>query len=195
MNRLFVFAATLALLVGTSSAALRAQQGPSPDPEPSDPHAYVDPGMQFTAPPDAYLLGRHPLTPDQLGSDLQPVASWVLHPGKEDAHTITILMEAFNGPPGQWEAQFESQEHSSGGEGLLIKNKTPMQLLNGMPATFVEITSGEGFSSHKSYAVVWGDGARGVVLEEDTRLGDVGADQARAALRDATAVRYPIDQP
>ncbi|HZZ00887.1 MAG TPA: hypothetical protein VFE36_15085, partial [Candidatus Baltobacteraceae bacterium] len=60
--------------------------------------------------------------------------------------------------------------------------------------TFVEVTTGEGFDSRKQYAVVWADGLRGVVLSVSGRVGDVSADEAKAMLKNATAVRYPTNQ-
>ena len=191
MNRIALAAA--AFLLAIVPATLRAQI-PVPTPSP-DPHAYVDPGMHFTAPPDAFLLGRRYIPVDQLGDDLQAVAVWVLRPGKDDMRTITLSMEAFSGAPDQWEGQFESQMHSSGGDGLLIRHKTAMSLLNGMPANFVEVTSGSGFTSKKQFAVVWADGQRGIALTETTRLGDAGAAEAQTVLKNVTAVRYPIQQP
>ena len=190
----FVFYAVLAaaLLVLMPHRAVRAQAvAPTPSP---DPHTYSDAAMNFTAPADALLVGRHYVTPDDLTGDLQPVAVWVLHPGKEDMRTISISMEAFEGQPSQWEGQFESQMHNAGGNGLLIRNKTPMTLLNGMPATFVEITSGNGFTTQKQYAIVWADGQRGVVLAESGRLGEASADEAKQVLHDVTAVRYPMQR-
>ena len=94
----------------------------------------------------------------------------------------------------QWEAQFESQTHGSQ-EGTLIRNKTPMTLLNGMPATFVEVAYGGGFDARKEYAIVWADGQRGIVLSETTRIGDATTEKAQADLKQATAVRYPSYQP
>ena len=117
-----------------------------------------------------------------------------MHPGKEDVRTIQIAMEAFGGPPDQWEGQFESQTHSSQ-DGTLIRNKTPMTLLNGMPATFVEVAFGSGFDARKEFAIVWADGQRGIVLSETARLGDTSADHARETLKQVTAVRYPENQP
>ena len=64
-----------------------------------------------------------------------------------------------------------------------------------VPASFVEVTSGSGFTTQKQYAVVWADGQRGIVLSESTRLGDAGPDEAKRVLHDVTAVRYPSDQP
>jgi hypothetical protein len=195
MKRLALVLAFLACAVAMSATGLRAQEAPAPDPEPSDPHVYVDRGMNFTAPADALLLGRRVVPLDALSENLEPMASWVLDAGKENAHTITLLMESYTNDPAQWEAQFESQEHSTGAEGLLIKNVQRISLLNGMPAWFVEITTGSGFQSRKAFAVVWADGPRGIALQIDSRLGDVTAEQAKAALKNITAVRYPINQP
>ena len=169
-------------------------QAAQPTPE-ADPHVYTDPAMTFTAPDKAVLVNHQYVPLNELSADLQPVAAWIINPGKEDARQITLAMEAYGGPPEQWEAQFESQTHSSGGNGVLIRNKTPMALLNGMPAYFVEVAFGEGFDARKEYAIVWADGERGVVLSETTRLGDASADEAREVLKQVTAVRYPLYQP
>jgi hypothetical protein len=150
--------------------------------------------MNFTAPADAVLMGRRELKLGDLTDDLETVAQWVLDPGKEDARVIAIAMESYDGPPEQWEAQFESQTHNAQ-DGSLIRNQTPMGLLNGMPAHFVEVTYGSGFDSRKEYAIVWADGLRGIVLSLTARVGDVSADEAKKLLQNVTAVRYPLDQP
>ncbi len=181
------------LLALASGPVARAQTAAAPGPTP-DPHTYSDPAMTFTAPPDALLLNRQPVPVEQLSGDLQPIAVWVLRPGKEDSRMITLAMEAYSGAPNEWEGVFESQTHSSQ-DGTLIRNKTPMTLLNGMPATFVEVAYGGGFDARKEYAIVWADGARGIVLAETTRLGDAGPDEAKEVLKQATAVRYPDTQP
>jgi hypothetical protein len=181
-----------ALLALSCAASVRAQVvEPTPSP---DPHTYTDPAMNFTAPADAVLVARQVAAPNQLGDDLEPVAVWVLHPGKEDARTIQLSMEAFDGAPGQWESQFESQTHSSQ-DGTLIRNKTPMALLNGMPAYFVEVAYGSGFDAKKEFAIVWADGQRGIVLSETSRLGDATAEEAKEVLKQVTAVQYPLYQP
>lgn len=192
MTRRFIF--FCALLLGLNAGAQAPAQVPPPPTPAPDPHTYTDPAMTFTAPPDAYLVARREVSLSDLGDDLEVVAIWVLRPGKEDARTIQLSMEAYSGPPDQWEAQFESQTHSSQ-EGTLIRNQTPMTLLNGMPATFVEIAYGSGFDARKEYAIVWADGVRGVVLAETSRIGDVTAQEAREVLKQVTAVRYPLNQP
>src|ERR1700684_394486 len=196
MKRLaFVFILLLSalLLSAASFARVVAQVPPPPTPTP-DPHTYSDPAMNFTAPADAVLMQREYVSVNQLGDDLQPVALWVLNPGKEDARTITLFMESYTAEPAQWEGQFESQTHGAQ-EGTLIRNKTPMTLLNAMPATFVEVAYGSGFDAKKEYAVVWADGQRGIVLAETTRMGDGNDEEARSFLKQVTAVQYPLYQP
>ncbi|MBV9717785.1 MAG: hypothetical protein JOZ77_00550 [Candidatus Eremiobacteraeota bacterium] len=178
-------------MIGLIFLLLAQVTEPTPSP---DPHVYSDAAMSFTAPSDAVLVNRQPAPAESLGQDLQPVAAWVLHAGQEDARLIQIAMEAYSGPPAQWESQFESQTHSSQ-EGVLIRNRTPMTLSNGMPAYFVEVAYGSGFDAKKEFAIVWADGQRGIVLSETVRLGDATADEARAALKQASAVRYPAGQP
>jgi len=189
IQNLLLLTVLLALAAGPAAQAQTEASGPAPDPL-----TYTDPAMNFTAPSGAVLVNRQPIAVDQLSSDLQPVAAWLLRPGKEDSRIITLSMEAYSGAPDQWEGVFESQTHSSQ-DGTLIRNKTPMTLLNGMPATFVEVAYGGGFDARKEYAIVWADGARGIVLAETTRLGDAGADEAKEVLKQATAVRYPGTQP
>jgi hypothetical protein len=181
------------LLAFFVAAPVAAQIPPPPTPSP-DPHTYSDPAMDYTAPPEAVLVGRQPTTPDQLGEDLQTVAIWVLRPGQEDSRTIQLAMESYTGAPDQWEGQFESQTHGAQ-DGTLIRNKTPITLLNGMPAYFVEVAYGSGFDARKEYAIVWADGQRGIVLSETTRMGDASAQEAMRVLKQVTAVRYPASQP
>lgn len=188
---IFTFVALLALS-GGRVLAQTSQASPGPPP---DPHTYTDPGMSYTAPDSAKLLGRiGDFSLAALSDDLQTVASWVIRPGQEDARTIQLQMESYSGQPSQFEGQFESQTHN-GDSSSLIRNKTPMTLLNGMPATFVEVAYGSGFDARKEYAVVWADGQRGIVLSETTRIGDTSSDQAKEVLKQVTAVAYPTNQP
>ena len=183
----------ISLLLFAPAATAWAQEA-QPTPAP-DPHVFSDPAMTYTAPPEAVLVGRQDgTTPDKLSQDLQVVAAWVLDPGKENARTIQLAMENYQGAPSQWEGQFESQTHGSQ-DGILIRNKTPMTLLNGMPATFVEIAFGSGFDAQKEYAIVWADGQRGIVLSETARLGYSSPDEARRVLKQVTAVAYPLYAP
>jgi hypothetical protein len=183
----------LALLLAITAGLPARAQVTEPTPSP-DPHTYTDPGMSYTAPANALLINRQELPLSALSQDLQPVAAWALNPGREDARLITLSMEAYNGPPSQWEGQFESQTHGAQ-DGTLIRGKTPITLLNGMPAYFVEVAYGSGFDAKKEFAVVWADGVRGIVLAETTRLGDAKREEAESVLKQVTATRYPLYQP
>ncbi|HVR45854.1 MAG TPA: hypothetical protein VMT95_04370 [Candidatus Binatia bacterium] len=186
----FLIFSVLLIAAARTAWAQDAPATPAPDPL-----VFTDAAMSFTAPPDAVLIGRQPKTsPDQLSQDLQTVAAWVVYPGKENAREITLAMEDYAGAPSQWEGQFESQTHGAQ-DGTLIRDRTPMTLLNGMPATFVEIAYGSGFDARKEFAIVWADGQRGVVLSETVRLGDAGPDEAKQLLKQVTAVAYPVNQP
>ena len=44
-------------------------------------------------------MQRQDVPVGQLSQDLQPIAVWVIDPGKEDARTIQLAMESFVGPP------------------------------------------------------------------------------------------------
>ena len=182
----------IVLLCCASVAPLRAQI-PTPTP-PVDPHSYIDLGMEYHTPDNAYLVGKKTrvLLAD-LQDSLAPVAVWAIDPGKENFKLLQISMESFEGPPDQWEGQFESQTHGSQ-DGVLIRNKTPMSLTNGMPATFVELTFGSGFDARKEYAVVWADGSRGIVLSITTRIGDISEEDAKSIMHNVKAVRYPVNQ-
>jgi hypothetical protein len=195
---LVVLFAVAALLAGTSTAVVRAQGAPqqaTPDPAAStmDPHKYIDPGLEFTAPAEAYLVGRRVVPAAALGEDLAPVAVWAIYPGKPEVRLLKIEMESFTNNPAQWEGQFESQMHGAQ-DGVLFKKRTPISLTNGMPASFVEITYGSGFESKKEYAVVYADGSRGVVISITGRVGEANEQEAQKWLHDAKAVRYPIDR-
>lgn len=183
----------LLVLLAAASALPAHAQVPEPTPTPN-PMVYTDMGMEFTAPPGAVPLGQRQLNPLTLPEDLTPVALWAVKPGTNDMRLIQIQMEQFQNPPYQWEAQFESQMHNSGGSGVLIKGKTPMALQNGMPATFVEITSGNGFDAKKEYAIVWADGTRGIALSVTAKVGVSSAEEAKEYLKNASAVRFPVDR-
>jgi len=202
LSSLALFAACLLAAAAAPSLVLAQAappQGPppagaaEPTPTPMEQHLYSDPGMDFKAPPEAYLIGRRIIPLAQLGEDLQPVGIWAIYPGKPEMRIIKIEMESFEGDPAQWEGQFESQTHGQA-DGVLFKKKTPITLTNGMPATFDEITYGSGFDSKKEYAVVFADGSRGIAISVTGRVGEMSETDAKKWLADAKAVRYPLDR-
>ena len=52
-------------------------------------------GDDFTAPAGCVFAGRRVVALKDLSNDLQTVAIWVLHPGKDDMRTIALSMESF----------------------------------------------------------------------------------------------------
>ncbi|MBV8489970.1 MAG: hypothetical protein JO199_05505 [Candidatus Eremiobacteraeota bacterium] len=192
MKRLRPFALAVLAFVALATAATRAQETvPTPTPNPL---IYNDPAMNFQAPPDAVLLALQPYDPKYLSSDIQPLAAWGINIKQRDgAKVIKIEMENFAGDTKSWEGRYESQAREKGD--IMIRGVTPTSLSNGMPAYFMEITSGNGLETIKQFVVCWSDGARGVALSVTARLGDIDAAGSKVIFSTATAVRYPSNQP
>ncbi|HUN29823.1 MAG TPA: hypothetical protein VMV65_08435 [Alphaproteobacteria bacterium] len=184
---LFILVALAALLAAPT--ALRAQV-PAPGATPTpDPQVYNDPAMHFRAPNGFYALGQHPVSLENLGDDPQVVAGWV-YPDRDHPRKLAIQIEYYVGDVGGFDGVLEQQMRDQF-ETAIFKNKQNTTLKNGMPAMFMEMTSGEGFNVQKGYFLIWTDGQRGVALILITQLNDVSTETARAILSDATAVRYP----
>jgi hypothetical protein len=166
-------------------AQVQAQAGPTPDPQ-----AYDDPAMHFRAPTGFVGLGQRPISVDKLGEDPQIVAGWV-YPDKDHPRRLALQQEYYEGDVSGFDAVLEGQMRDQF-QGAVFKNKKNTTLRNGMPAMFVEMTSGEGFNVQKAYVLLWADGQRGVALVLMTQLNDISADTARQLLSDVTAVRYPV---
>ena len=185
--------AALALLVAFAPGATRAQSTPAPAATPSDPHVYDDLGMNFHAPANMVLLGRRVIPTKALNNQMQTAAMWRTMPGKGKDWVITIQMESFPGRPNidQWDTSYENELREQI-DGVFVRGKTRTALKNGMPAMFLEVAFGEGFTSRKQFAYIWSDGERGIALTMTGALGDISADDAKKALAEATAVLYPI---
>jgi hypothetical protein len=164
------------------------------EPAAPDPHVFSDAAMTFKAPTEARPEGAWPAsrtTPEQLSGDLLMVAAWVIHPNMDQ---IKLEMESYNGPRSEWEAIFEEQVR--GGDRVdapFFSKKTQMRLLNGMPATFVEIDfdSWTKTAASKVFAILWADGRRGIVLSETMLASEASADKAKRDLGQVKAVEYP----
>ncbi len=95
MKRLLLTFVVLLAMSGGRVLAQTAAASPTPDPR-----VYTDAAMNFTAPANAILVGRViSFSLDSLNSDLQPVATWVIRPGQEDARTVQLQMESYTGSP------------------------------------------------------------------------------------------------
>ncbi|HVS47026.1 MAG TPA: hypothetical protein VMS32_10230 [Verrucomicrobiae bacterium] len=192
MRRFLAILAAIALvaIVLGSSHSVRAQEA-TPQASPStDPHTYDDPAMHFEAPKEYFLVERRVISPDDLG-DPQIVAMWVKNPGRQDLRTLTISVEQYNGNVDQYETSVENDVRAKI-DGAIIANKTRTTTPNGMPAYFMSITSGSGFDGQKQFELVWSDGLRGVSIVVAGRLGDLKEAEARTAVGNVSAVRYPI---
>lgn len=177
-----------------ASAQVQAQVTPQPTPTP-DPHVYDDPAMHFVAPPHYLLLTRRSAPQlDELRNDPAIIAMWLLQEKGKPRRELTLSMESYTEAVGTFESSFESQIRQKV-DGLLVRDKQPITLKNGMPAYFIDTTFGSGFTTEKQFDVVWADGQRGVILALAGRLGEIDAQDAKAALLDVSATLYPTNEP
>jgi hypothetical protein len=190
MNRacLFVLVAFAAIIA--SPTALHAQvSSPAATPTP-DPQVFEDEAMHFRAPSGYYLLGQQHITVAKLTGDAQIVAGWI-HPDRDHPRRIAIQMEYYEGNAGGFDGTIEGQMRDQF-ETAIFKNKKSTTLKNGMPAVFMEMTSGSGFNVQKFYILLWADGQRGVAIILQAQLGDISTETAEQTISDASAVRYPV---
>lgn len=190
MNR---FLAALALAVlAIAPFAVRAQEAtPTPNPHPM---TYEDPGMNFTAPaPFRPLFQRKAIPLAQLPDDATPVAEWII-PDPNRPKQLIIMQELFSGNADEFYTHFSQQLREQGDEGAIIKNKQSISLKNGMPARYLEMTSGTGFDAKKVYVELWADGSRGVAVLFSAQTGESDEKRAKAIMSDLNAVRYPAER-
>ncbi|MEO9171143.1 MAG: hypothetical protein ABI282_10070 [Candidatus Baltobacteraceae bacterium] len=185
------YLAALLLLFIISPMPVPAQTA-TPSAPPQNPHEYSDPGMHFTAPDNWVLAGARRLPLKDLTDNLQIVAGWVLK-SRDVPQSITLSEQIFEGDITGYETRFESDLRGTI-DGALVKSSQRTSLTNGMPAYFVDISYGSGFTSRKEYAYIWADGARGVALAITGRVGEIDSTMAKKALSNVSAVRYPFDR-
>jgi hypothetical protein len=188
MKRPLALLALLVLICAPFSA--RAQQAtPTPN---AHPETFDDLGMHFTAP----SIFRPIFQKDGLKIvDIEEpavVAMWVL-PGQRPKQLL-VMQQAFSGSLGAFEQQYSQQLRDQGGEGALIRNRQNYTLKNGMPARYMEMTSGEGFSLKKAYVVIWVDGYRGCAVLLTSLLSDSDEKTVKSYFTDLTAVQYPYNR-
>ncbi|MDQ2992993.1 MAG: hypothetical protein M3R30_09280 [Candidatus Eremiobacteraeota bacterium] len=155
-----------------------------------NPHTYDDPAMHFEAPADYIFGGKQEVDSTKIDGPTV-VAIWGKFPGQANQRVLKITIEPYEGKD---VTGYEvSTENGLRGkiDGVFIGSKAPMTLTNGMPAYFMSITAGSGFNAMKIYQVIWFDGLRGVALSLSGRLGELTEAEARATLKNASAVRYP----
>ncbi len=189
MNR---FALILIALFALAPVSLHAQDTPVPAPTPTNPLEFDDPGMHFIAPDGWLLVGRRVLPLKALSDDLQVVARWVLNQ-RDKPQSIALSQQFFEGDATGYETRFESDLRGAI-DGAIVKGSERINLSNGMPAYFIEVSYGSGFDSRKEYACIWADGTRGVSLAVTARVGELDLATAKKLLSNVSAVRYPANR-
>lgn len=193
------FALLLIALLAVVPFTVSAQTTPSndganpswtPTPTPINPHEYNDAAMHFDAPPAWRLVGYRVLPLSALGDDLQVVAGWT-NGDANRPQAITISQESFEGNVSNFETRFENDMRQQY-DNILVKSKAPTTLLNGMPAYFLDMSYGEGFTARKQFALLWADGSRGVAISVMGRVGEIDAATAKKLISNVSAVRYPF---
>lgn len=186
----------LAALVLISPPFARAAQSmppvtvtPAATPTPYVPE-FNDPAMHFAPPADYFAAPIQPHDP-KIFEAPATVAVFVKNPGKEDVRVIAVSMQNYDGSLDGFEVNSENTAREQQ-DGVFITHKEHTTLANGMPAYWVEMSSGSGFQSQKRYQYEWVDGVRGVTVSISGRLGEVDQKTARAALKDLSATLYPI---
>lgn len=181
---LAAFALAMALLPMTLGA-----QEATPTPNPL---VYDDPAMHFQAPDGWVSPGQRQVALADLGDDPTTVAMWI-KPDRDHPIKLILQQQAFSGSLDVFESTIEQQMRGDTDDGV-VRGKDRISLRNGMPAYFVSVVSGSGFTTTKSFIVAWIDGQRGVALIATAQLGDLDADTARKFMSNVSAVRYPDDR-
>ena len=188
MKRALLITVFVCVALVVSPLPLVAQEA-TPQPTPSDWMVYEDPAMHFSAPAGWAPIGQRQIDPQKLTDDPVVVAAWV-YPNRDHPRKLSISQEFFEGDYKAFEAQLESQLRDQFTDPF-FKNKQDIKLRNGMPAEFMEMSTGSGFNVSKVYILLWSDGVRGISILLSSQLSDLSADAAERLMSDATAVRYP----
>lgn len=186
MNRRTLLLLSALMLLPT---VVLAQEAPSPAP---DPRVYTDASMRFVAPEAYKPLGQRQMALEELSGDPQVVAAWVEPLGDRSRHLI-IQQQIFEGTLDGYVANYEQFLRNTYSDAL-VKAKDRMSLRNGMPAMYMEMTTGNGFNTQKFYMIGWVDGSRGVTLSVSAPVGELDRAAALRVLSDASAVRYPRER-
>lgn len=176
-----------------ASADPQGAYAPAPAASPAATGHFSDPAMEYTAPAGYRQLNFPPHDPADFE---QPtvVAAFVKNPGSDSQRLITISMQnwdgfSLDGFEGTYENETRSQVDS-----FFVSKKEHVKLANGMPAYWLELSVGSGFSSQKWFQVEWVDGVRAVTISIKSKLGQVEESEARDALSRVTGVAYPQRQ-
>jgi hypothetical protein len=181
---------TILVCAALAVAPLRLlAQESTPQPTPADWMVYEDPAMHFRAPAGWQPVGQRQIDAQKLTDDPVVVAAWV-YPDRDHPRKLVINQEFFEGDYKAFEVQLEQQLRGQFTDPF-FKNKQDVKLRNGMPAEFMEMSTGSGFNVAKFYILLWSDGQRGISILLSAQLNDLSGDAAQRLMSDATAVRYP----
>lgn len=147
--------------------------------------------MHYVAPKGVVLIGMRQV-PYQAASHMTPVAIWGIDVGKREGRVISLSYQRFShGSLRGFYTTYVNDLRSASKGGTFVKREHAI-LVNGMPAYWLKVSTGEGLGQMRSYAYVWYDGVRGVVLSEEARAGNLSGRQAKHDLAGASAVAYPV---
>ncbi|HTC31446.1 MAG TPA: hypothetical protein VK702_12020 [Candidatus Acidoferrum sp.] len=188
MTRALLITILVCAALAVAPLRLLAQES-TPQPTPADWMVYEDPAMHFRAPAGWQPVGQRQIDAQKLTDDPVVVAAWV-YPDRDHPRKLVINQEFFEGDYKAFEAQLEQQLRGQFTDPF-FKNKQDVKLRNGMPAEFMEMSTGSGFNVAKFYILLWSDGQRGISILLSAQLNDLSGDAAQRLMSDATAVRYP----
>ena len=103
------------------------------------------------------------------------------------------MAEGDNEPLNAWLVTFKNEIREQI-DNVFVKETTLGTLKNGMPAYWVSLSYGSGFTSRKREGWVWSDGQRGIFLSVDFPLDAMTEKEAKAALADVRATMYPTTE-
>lgn len=188
MTRALLITILVCAALAVAPLRLLAQES-TPQPTPADWMVYEDPAMHFRAPAGWQPVGQRQIDAQKLTDDPVVVAAWV-YPDRDHPRKLVINQEFFEGDYKAFEVQLEQQLRGQFTDPF-FKNKQDVKLRNGMPAEFMEMSTGSGFNVAKFYILLWSDGQRGISILLSAQLNDLSGDAAQRLMSDATAVRYP----
>ncbi len=181
----------LALVAFVALAVSSAGAATAPPPATPAQRTYNDPAMHYVAPEGVVLIGMRQV-PYQAALHMTPVAIWGIDVGQADARVISLAYERFShGSLRGFYTTYVNELRGASKGGTFVHREHAV-LINGMPAYWLKVSSGEGLAQMRSYAYIWYDGVRGVVLSEEARVGNLSERQAKRDLAGASAVAYPV---
>jgi hypothetical protein len=179
--------AFLALVLLLGVAALPAHAA-------TDPLSYDDPAVHFRPPDGWERLSMLPSATPSPGDPGPPAAVYIKNRGKQDARTIVLTIQNYDGGLDNLETSHENDLRTAA-DGVFIDKKIKTTLANGMPAWFLRVSSGSQLGDFlRRYEYLVYDGKRSIVASYIGRQGDFDEKEAKDALASLYVVLYPRDR-